>query len=59
MPFSTSDHNSVEVYMQSHAFVISDIPAELIEEMPRADRLYFDEIHHAELVSELLHSDLM
>ena len=46
MLFSTSDHYSVEVYMQSHAFVISDIPIELKEEMPQANRLDFDKTDH-------------
>ena len=57
MPFSTSDPNSVEVYMQSRAFVISNIPAELKEEMPKGDRLDFDKIDHAGRVSELIHTD--
>jgi hypothetical protein len=55
MPFSTSDHSTLEIFLQSG--VLKSMPDSLHRTLPATIKLYFDEIDHAGLSAQFVLTD--
>ena len=56
IPFSTSDHNSIEVSLSSIALNKDGVLLNSCTQFPPTNNLNFDKIGYAGLASELLHT---
>jgi hypothetical protein len=55
MPFSTSDHSTLELFLQSG--VLESTPDSLHRTLPATNKLDFDRIDHAGLSAQLMLTD--